>query len=122
LAERRKLGHYKDRIWERDWSGNPVGEAYTKKPEKMRLSKFYTSEGEKASPETYKMQRRLKHKLTRMLNARPFREHGLQILRGESGVYYLRLRGLSSDKAVWIKVENPEVLEAVKFLSEGKTT
>ncbi len=115
LMERRRRGSL-DRIQERDWSKNKLGPAFLKKPEPMQMAKFYASSEASGTPEAYKMHKLLEQKIRRLIKARPFREYGLVFLRGESGAFYLRLRGLSSDRPVFIRVDKPEIARAIGFL------
>ncbi len=106
----------KDKIQERDWSKNKLGPAFLKKPESMRLGKFFSSDEEASSPERYRMHKMLQQKIRHLIGARPFREHAFVCMRGESGAFYLRLRGISSDKPVFIRVDKPEIARAIEFL------
>jgi len=117
ILRERRGERYKDRIWERDWSKNPIGSAFKiKAPEPTTKSGFYAEKGAKPSTEEYRMHRLLEAKIGSMLRIRPGRPHAMEFYKGKSGSFYLRLRGLSSDKSVYIKVENQGILKGMEFL------
>lgn len=114
LIDKRKPG-YADDIQKRGWGRNKLGQAFVKKPEQMRLSKFYSS-GEMGSTEEYKTHKLLEQKILHLLKARQIRPYGLTFYKGNSGAFYVRLKGISSDKSVYIRVDNKQIREAIKFL------
>jgi hypothetical protein len=115
LIDRRPLD-YSDRISKRDWSRNPLGPAFLKKPENMRMGRFHSS-GEEGSPAEYKMHKLLEQKIRVLIKARPFGEYGLVFYKGESGAFYIRLRSISSnEKPVYIRVDKPSIARAIGFL------
>ena len=120
LEERRRGSNaptYRDKIWTRDWSKNPLGQAFVEKPESMKQSRFYSEVGGLGSPEEYRQHKQLEGIILNMLKARPVGEHGIQFYRGKSGAYYIVLRGTSSNESIYIRVnKSAKIRNAIAFL------
>ncbi len=123
LLERRAAG--RDDIRERNWSENPLGEAFTKEQlhEKTKRLKFYESMEEAGNPKQYRQHKILQGRIARFIKARPSRHLGMEIVKGQKhGYYYVKIKSISTDQPIFIRLDRPHFKEAVSFLEKGKST
>ncbi len=117
LRKRRILK--KDDIPKRDWSKNPLGEAFTKLPEATETLRFYNTQDQVGGRELYEQHKILEGKIRQFIKARPIRDMGIAILKGKKhGFYYVRISSNQKDSKIFIRIDKPNFIKAVRFLEE----
>ncbi len=117
LRERRKSD--RDDITKRDWSNNPLGEAFVKKaPETTKPLKFYATE-EGGATRLYRQHKILEAKIRRFIKARPIRDMGLTLVKGQRhGYYYVKIKSNRTDSQIFIRIDREPFLNAVRYLEQ----